>query len=249
MRYFIYFSYKGTAYHGWQYQPNALTVQAVLEDAFSLILRERVPLTAAGRTDTGVHAVQMVAHFDYDFSQKDLSNFIYRLNNLLPYDVAVEKIVPVSDDAHARFSAISRTYHYYVCTSKNAFYTMLCTRVPHTLDFAKMNDAAAVLLQTQDFASFCKAHTDVKTTFCKVTQAQWTEQVPGIWMFEITADRFLRNMVRAIVGTLFAVGKGKISKEEFERIINLRQREAAGDSAPAEGLYLYKVEYPKEIFA
>ena len=263
MRYFVYFSYKGTAYHGWQRQGNALTVQEVLEDAFQLILRQRVPITGAGRTDTGVHASMMVGHFDWPMRAEEReaaetaaletkeaalpNNFASRLNNLLPRDITVHNIRAVQPDTHARFSAVKRQYKYFCMEHKTPYFYDLVTRIPKNLDFERMNQAAALLLATRDFASFCKLHTDVKTTLCHVTRADWQQQGEQ-WVFTIEADRFLRNMVRAIVGTLFEVRRGRMSIEQFQQIIDRRQREAAGQSAPAEGLYLTQVEYPEEVF-
>lgn len=247
MRYFVYFSYKGTIYHGWQRQQNAITVQEVMEDAFSIIFRHPVSLVGAGRTDTGVHARRMVAHFDTEEPIADKERLTARLNNFLPRDITIDYFVPVIDTAHARFDAVSRQYQYFCIEEKSTFFPDLVTRIPRGMDFEKMNRAAALLLQTDDFASFCKLHSDVKTTLCKVTQAEWRQQ-GEYWVFTIEANRFLRNMVRAIVGTLFEVGRGKLTVDDFQHIISLRQREAASQSAPAEGLYLMEVRYPQEIF-
>ncbi|MBR1928504.1 MAG: tRNA pseudouridine(38-40) synthase TruA [Paludibacteraceae bacterium] len=252
MRYFVYFSYRGTSYHGWQRQQNAMTVQEVMEHCMSNVLRVPITLVGAGRTDAGVHASQMVAHFDMpdDSSPipKDNILLVGKLNSYLPQDIAIQQIIPVKSDAHARFSALSRTYHYYVIMSKSPFYRMLATHISYPLDFNKMNQAAKLLLETSDFASFCKLHTDVKTTICKVTKAEWTQVDESIWMFSIKSDRFLRDMVRAIVGTLFEVGTGKLTIDDFQRIIDAHDRCAARGSAPAVGLYLSKVEYPNDIF-
>ena len=239
MRYFIEFAYKGTHYHGSQVQPNGVTVQSVLEDAFRTIVRTPVALTFAGRTDAGVHAEQMFAHFDMDIEPPSAG----RLNRLLPQDIAVRRIYPVADDMHARFSAVSRTYEYRICTRKSPFAHDLRTYVPAPLDYNAMNEAAALLLGTHDFASFCKVHTDVKTTVCTVTEASWRTDDDGA-VFTITADRFLRNMVRAVVGTLFEVGRGKLSLQDFGAIISSLSRQAAGQSAPPEGLFLTAVRYP-----
>jgi len=238
MRYFIEFAYRGTHYHGSQVQPNGITVQQVLEQAFHTILRQPVALTFAGRTDAGVHAEQMFAHFDLDITPPTPD----RLNRLLPQDIAVSRIFPVADDTHARFSAVSRTYEYRICTRKSPFAHDLRTYVPGELDYTAMNEAAALLLGTHDFASFCKVHTDVKTTVCTVTEASWRTDDDGA-VFTITADRFLRNMVRAVVGTLMEVGRHKLSPREFEAIISSLSRQAAGQSAPPEGLFLTAVRY------
>ncbi len=241
MRYFVELAYLGSDFHGSQTQPNGITVQEVLEQAFATILRTPVPLTFAGRTDAGVHAEHMFAHFDFD--AKIPANLVARLNNLLPPAVAVYAIRPVRPDAHARFSALSRTYEYRILTAKDPFRYGRAARVAEGLDFEKMNLAAAKMLGRQDFASFCRVHTDVKTTFCTVTRAEWRDLV-----FTITADRFLRNMVRAVVGTLLDVGRGKMTVEDFENIIAQRNRCKAGQSALAEGLYLIDIQYDKNIY-
>ena len=267
MRYFVQFSYLGTNYHGSQTQPNGITVQETMEKAFSTILREPIALTFAGRTDAGVHARKMVAHFDFGTSFNfKLSTF----NSLLPDDIAVERIWQVSDDMHARFSAVARTYEYHITTVKDPFLINRATRVAPGLDFEAMNKAAQYLLGTHDFASFCKVHTDVKTTLCTVTHAQWTAtlqdrpkgteghptsptgallQPEGRYsptpIFTITADRFLRNMVRAVVGTLFEIGRGKRKPEDMLDILEQKNRCSAGQSAPAEGLYLVNIVYPE----
>jgi len=238
MRYFVEFAYNGSGFHGSQRQPNALTVQEVMEDAFSMVLREPVALTFAGRTDAGVHAEQMFAHLDITVSVERLVFSAERLNSLLPPSIVIRQIFPVADDMHARFSAVERTYEYRITTQKDPFRPNQVTRVAPGLDFEAMNRAARLLLGTHDFASFCKVHTDVKTTICTVTRAEWGNNV-----FTITADRFLRNMVRAVVGTLFEVGRGKMSIDEFQNVIDCRNRCAAGQSAPAEGLFLTKVSY------
>lgn len=238
MRYFIEFAYKGTAYHGSQVQPNGITVQSVLQDAFFTILRTPVALTFAGRTDAGVHAEQMFAHFDLD----DTPPTAERLNRLLPDDIAVRRIFPVADDMHARFSALSRTYEYRIATTKSPFTRDIRTFVPSPLDYEAMNEAARLLLGTHDFASFCKVHTDVKTTVCTITQAYWRHDAEGA-VFTVTADRFLRNMVRAVVGTLFEIGRHKCSPDDLSAVIASLSRQAAGQSAPPQGLFLTAVQY------
>ena len=238
MRYFIEFAYKGTAYHGSQVQPNGITVQSVLQDAFFTILRTPVALTFAGRTDAGVHAEQMFAHFDLD----DTPPTAERLNRLLPDDIAVRRIFPVADDMHARFSALSRTYEYRIATTKSPFTRDIRTFVPSPLDYEAMNEAARLLLGTHDFASFCKVHTDVKTTVCTITQAYWRQDAEGA-VFTVTADRFLRNMVRAVVGTLFEIGRHKCSTDDLSAVIASLSRQAAGQSAPPQGLFLTAVQY------
>ena len=242
MRYFITFSYDGTRYHGWQIQPNGLSVQEELERGLSLLLRCQVSVVGAGRTDAGVHARQMVAHFDLDtpVDEKQLAN---KLNKLLPQDIAVYKVECVADDLHARFSATSRTYYYYIHTAKDPFLRAYSCELHYPLDFAAMNKAAAMLKDYRDFAAFCKAHSDVKTTLCIVTAAQWHQIGPHSWYFEITANRFLRNMVRAVVGTLIDVGRGRLSLDGFRQVIENGQRTQAGESMPANALFLEKVEY------
>ena len=239
MRYFVDFAYNGAAFHGSQRQPNGITVQEVMEEAFATILRQPVALTFAGRTDAGVHAEHMFAHFDIEGLSVTDDGLRERLNSLLPATIAVHRIVAVPDDLHAHFSALSRTYEYRITTDKDPFRQDLVTRVAPGLDFEAMNNAAKILLGTQDFASFCKVHTDVKTTICTITHAQWKDNV-----FTITADRFLRNMVRAVVGTLFEVGRGRMTIDDFRNVIANKNRCSAGQSVPAAGLYLTKIEYP-----
>ena len=246
MRYFITFAYRGTDFHGSQTQPNGNTVQAEMEAAFATILRQPIPLTFAGRTDAGVHADKMVAHFDMDKAVP--VNFAARLNNLLPDTIAIIDLQPVKDDAHARFDAMERTYHYRITTRKDPFLYINHTRVAKGLDFEAMNKAARLLLGKQDFASFCRVHTDVKTTICDVKQAQWIQESKTEYIFVITADRFLRNMVRAVVGTLFEIGKGKMTEAQLAQIIAAHDRCKAGHSAPAEGLSLVEIKYPKNTY-
>ena len=250
MRYFLRFAYDGTAFHGSQRQPNGITVQQTMEQALAMIFREEVPLTFAGRTDAGVHAREMYAHLDIpdDNSTLLIQNSKFRLNGILPDSIAIFDIYPVTDDAHARFSATRRTYEYHIVDHKDPFLCQQATRVRPGLDFAAMNEAAQLLIGKQDFASFCRTNTDVKTTICDLTRAEWKELGNGHAVFTIAADRFLRNMVRAVVGTLFEVGRGKITKEQFAQVITQHNRCAAGDSAPAEGLFLTHIEYPQDIF-
>jgi len=245
MRYFITFAYRGTDFHGSQTQPNGNTVQAEMEAAFATILRQPVPLTFAGRTDAGVHAEKMVAHFDYDSELPN--NFAYRLNGILPDSIAVQHIQRVKDDAHARFDATARTYRYRISTRKDPFLCFTHTRVAPGLDFEAMNHAAQLLLGKQDFASFCRVHTDVKTTFCDVREARWVQESETEAYFVITADRFLRNMVRAVVGTLFEIGRGKMTESRLAEVIAAHNRCQAGHSAPAEGLSLVGITYPRDI--
>ena len=242
MRYFITLSYDGTAYHGWQIQPNGISVQGELQRGLSLLLRSEVQLTGAGRTDAGVHARMMVAHFDTD-SNIDCRQMAYKLNRLLPRDIVIQQIEQVGDDMHARFSATSRTYHYYIHTSKSAFLRHYSCMMPYQLDFEKMNEAARILMEYEDFGAFCKSHTDVKTTLCKVMKAEWHQVSADAWYFEITANRFLRNMVRAVVGTLVEVGRGRLSIADFRRVIEGKCRSDAGESMPANALFLVDITY------
>ena len=249
MRYFIKFSYLGTEFHGSQRQPNGITVQETMEQGLKMIFREEVPLTFAGRTDAGVHAREMFAHFDLTDCQLPIANnLVFRLNGILPNSIAIHDIVPVTEEAHARFTAKSRTYEYHIVDHKDPFSHDLATRVRPGLDFDAMNEAAKYLIGKQDFASFCRSNTDVKTTICDLTYAHWEVKENGHAVFTITADRFLRNMVRAVVGTLFEVGRGKMTIDQFAEVITQHTRTAAGDSAPAEGLYLTKIVYPEDIW-
>ncbi len=247
-RYFIQLSYKGTNFHGWQIQPNAITVQEVLNKAFSTILRENIEITGAGRTDTGVHSNYFIAHFDSineTLHQDD--KFIFKINGFLPTDIAVQKISKVKNEAHARFDAISRTYHYYIHQQKDPFLIESSYYLPQKLDVHLMNTASELLLNFTDFTSFSKLHTDVKTNNCKITEALWKQDNHRL-IFTITADRFLRNMVRSIVGTLIDIGKNKISLEDFTQIIESKNRSEAGVSVPAQGLFLSNIKYDKSIF-
>lgn len=247
-RYFIFISYNGTAYHGWQLQPGSITVQSVLEDALGTLLSEKISATGAGRTDAGVHAMVFCAHFDSAHSDLDnRKNFIYRLNRFLPKDISVSKIRKVVKDANARFSAKSRTYRYYISREKNPFRYESTWYIHGNLDIESMNQAAAVLLHYSDFTSFSKLHTDVKTNNCRITEARWDESGSDL-IFTITADRFLRNMVRAIVGTMADIGSGKKTVDDFRAIIEAKDRGMAGKSAPARGLYLTSIGYPEDIY-
>ncbi len=246
-RYFIYFSYDGAAYHGWQVQPNAITVQQVLEEALAKLVRQPVPLVGAGRTDAGVNAACMVAHGDFP-CEVDCAQLVYKLNKILPPDIAVSDVRRVKDDAHARFDALSRRYNYRVVTAKSPFARRYACRVLPGVDFEAMNRAAEILYEYTDFTSFSKLHTDVKTNNCKVTFARWRQVGDNEWVFEIEADRFLRNMVRAIVGTLLLVGRGKLTLDGFRAVIENKARGEAGDSAMGEALFLVDVKYPDDIF-
>lgn len=247
MRYFADIEFDGTAYSGWQIQPHSPSVQQTLEEALALFLRQKVDVTGAGRTDAGVHAAQMIAHFDLEECQ-DCEWIKHKLNGILPPDIAVHGVYPVSPDAHARFDAVSRTYKYYVTLDKSAFQRNYSWYLLNEPDFELMNSAAKLLLSTVDFTSFSKLHTDTKTNDCHVTEAGWERLSDGRWVFTITADRFLRNMVRAIVGTLMEVGRHRMTVDEFKSVILSKDRCQAGDSAPAQGLFLYKIEYPDDIY-
>ncbi len=246
MRYFIELSYKGTAYHGWQNQPNAKSVQEVLEKALSTLLRESMELIGAGRTDSGVHARQMFAHFD-TAQNVDFGELVFRLNSFLPQDIAVAGIKKVALEAHARFDAIERTYEYWVVQEKNPFYMDSAHCVLRPLDMSAMNEAAHILMEYQDFECFSKSNTDVKTFLCDVRTAIWKNDGEKL-IFTISANRFLRNMVRAIVGTLLDVGVHKRKPEAIRTIIESKDRGNAGASVPSKGLYLTKVSYPETIF-
>lgn len=247
MRYFIKLSYKGTNYHGWQIQPNAVTVQEELQKCFSLILKQDVSIIGAGRTDTGVHALQFYAHFDINERIHDIDKFIYKINSFLSQDIAIFDVFEVADDVHARFSALSRTYEYRIHQIKDPFLYDSSLRINYMLDFDQMNKAADCLYDYTDFTSFSKLHTDTSTNLCKIFNAEWIERGSEN-VFVIKADRFLRNMVRAITGTLFEVGKGNLDIRGFKSIIESKDRSLAGVSVPAHGLYLTGIEYPKGIF-
>lgn len=242
MRYFMRLAYNGAGYHGWQSQPNAVSVQECIEKAMSMIMRHEVAITGAGRTDAGVNAAMMIAHFDVATPICDIPTLIARLNSVLGKDIAIYDIFKVHDDAHARFDAVARTYKYFVHTDKSPFLYPFSWRATCKLDFDLMNVAAERLLDYTDFTSFSKLHTDVATNNCRVTHARW-EREGEQWVFTITADRFLRNMVRAIVGTLVDVGRGRISVEEFCAIIEKKNRCSAGTSMPGNALFLWHVEY------
>ena len=242
MRYFITLSYDGTRYHGWQVQPNGISVQGELQRGLSLLLRQSVAVTGAGRTDAGVHARMMVAHFDTE-ADVDCPQLAYKLNKLLPRDIAVQQVKLVADDMHARFSARARTYYYYIHTQKSPFLCHYSCQMHYQLDFSLMNQAAALLLEYDDFGAFCKSHADVKTTLCTVTKAEWRPLADGQWVFEISANRFLRNMVRAVVGTLIEVGRHRLTLDAFRRVIETGRRTEAGESMPANALFLQSIEY------
>jgi tRNA pseudouridine38-40 synthase len=245
MRYFIQLSYNGTPFVGWQIQPNGVSVQSELQRVFSLLLKQNIEITGCGRTDAGVHANCYYAHFDLENEIKqDLRvRLLTKINAILPKEIAVFKWVPVSDELHARFSAIDRTYKYYISYQKDPFAYQTTLRMFDTLDIEKMNQGAAILLHTEDFTSFSKLHTDVNNNLCTVTEAKWFIEDNKL-VFKITANRFLRNMVRAIVGTLIQLGKHKISIEQFQQIISEKNRSKAGSSVPAHALFLENIRYP-----
>lgn len=247
MRYFIYLQYDGTAYHGWQTQPNASSVQETIEKKLSMLLRRDIFIVGAGRTDAGVHARMMAAHFETD-AEFDSTELARRLNNVLPPDISIDRIVAVKADAHARFSPLSRTYRYYVTTRKSPFNRQYAYRIFYDLDIEAMNRAADRLFAYTDFTSFSKLHTDTKTNNCRIMEARWSETAPGEYVFVIKADRFLRNMVRAVVGTLMLVGRGRMDVAGFEKVIEGKDRCIAGDSVPGNALFLEDVEYPTDIF-
>lgn len=245
MRYFIELSYNGKNYHGWQIQPNAISVQEVLEQALSTITQQKIGVVGAGRTDAGVHATQIFAHFDID-QILDEQLFVYKLNAVLPKSIVVETVFRVTDDSHARFHAVKRSYEYRIITKKDPFLHEYTHLIKLPLDVDKMNEAAKILLKYTNFKCFSKVKTEVHTFNCDVTHAEWN-YVGGQLIFSVSANRFLRNMVRAIVGTLLNVGLGKIEVASIHDIIKSEDRGAAGVSVPAQGLYLTKVEYPENI--
>ncbi len=254
MRYFLKLSYNGERFHGWQSQPNAVSVQQTIEEALSVVTRLPIAITGAGRTDAGVHARVMYAHFDIDTPIEDKRRFLLSMNRLAGRDIAFSDLIPVHDDAHARFDATERSYKYFVTFRKTPFLYPFAWQSPSPLDIDRMNEAARILLSTDDFTSFAKLHSDTKTNICDVREAVWNTvgndaaQLPGLLedgiVFTITADRFLRNMVRAVVGTLVEVGRGKLSVEGFRDIISRQDRCSAGTSMPGNALFLWDVKYP-----
>lgn len=242
-RFFLRLSYRGAPFHGWQVQPNAVSVQGEVEKALSTVLRTPISIIGAGRTDTGVNARVMYAHFDYDRILPDKGRLLVSLNRLVGRDIAVQDIIPVHHEAHARFDATERCYKYFVSFEKTPFFYPLSWHCPNGLDLVKMNEAARLLVETEDFTSFAKLHSDTKTNICRVSKAEWTKEGVSAAVFTITADRFLRNMVRAVVGTLVDVGRGKLTLEDFRNIIERKDRCAAGQSMPGEALFLWDVKY------
>lgn len=235
----------GKAYHGWQRQPNAVSVQQVVEESLGTLLQEEIEVVGAGRTDAGVHAKQLFAHFDSEAPLPE--EFMFRINSLLPRDIAVNDLLKVNADAHARFDAISRSYEYHIARKKNVFLQDAAFFVQRELDVDKLKEAAQILLEYSDFKCFSRSRTDVHTYNCRIEKAEWEEQ-GEILIFHITADRFLRNMVRAVVGTLLQIGLGKRTVQDMHRVIKSQDRSEAGASVPAHGLYLTRILYPESIF-
>jgi tRNA pseudouridine38-40 synthase len=242
MRIFLWLSFDGTAYHGWQIQPNGMSVQEKVQQCLSTLLSQPIAVTGAGRTDAGVHARTMVCHFDID-KELDTNQLCYRLNRILPRDISCGRAERVSEDMHARFSAKRRTYRYFIHTQRDPFLRHYSVETHWKLDFTLMNEAAQWLTTQDDFKAFCKAGADNKTTLCQVTTAQWVSTSPTTWYFEIAANRFLRNMVRAVVGTLFEVGRHRMTLEQFREVVATGTRSDAGESMPAHGLFLWDIEY------
>jgi len=242
LRYFIKLAYNGTAYHGWQIQPNAASVQETLNKAFSVLLNSEINLMGAGRTDTGVHAREMYAHFDFE-NPFDIPKLVHKLNSFLPKDIVIYQIFRVDDEAHTRFDATKRTYEYHIHLFKDAFLQDQSWHFTQDLDVDLMNEAAKLLFNHTDFQSFSKVNTDVNTFDCTIFEAFWTKKGNKL-IFTISANRFLRNMVRSIVGTLVNIGLHKITLADFNAIIESKSRNKAGFSVPAHGLYLTKIEYP-----
>jgi tRNA pseudouridine38-40 synthase len=243
-RYFIVLQYNGKNYRGWQIQPNGPTIQSELNEKLSILLKEKVELTGAGRTDAGVHAKYYVAHFNVSRDlNEEIEYLIFKLNRFLPLDIRIISINPVDKNAHARFDAISRTYYYFISTRKEVFKNDFVWNLWYELDFNLMNAGAALLKEYKDFTSFSKLGSDINTNYCKIMSAEWKKQ-DDLLVFSITADRFLRNMVRAIVGTMVELGKRKITLDEFKDIIEAHDRSAAGESVPASGLFLWNIMYP-----
>lgn len=245
-RYFIEFAYRGTHYHGWQFQKNAHSVQAEMEKALSVILKQPSYLTGSGRTDTGVHATQQFAHFDTALNLEE-ADFVQRINGVLPKDIAVYALLKVRNDAHARFDAKWRSYLYKITLRKEPFEEERAWLLYYIPSVDKMNEASKLLLEHEDFQCFSKVHTDVNHFNCKIKEAYW-EQNGNQLLFHITANRFLRGMVRTIVGTLVQVGLGRLDSDQFQEILDSKNRSQAKAASPAQGLYLCKVVYPQEIF-
>lgn len=243
-RYFVHIAYEGTNYSGWQFQPNAMTVQQVIEDCMSKVLRTPIRVLGCGRTDAGVHAAEFVFHFEVE---ELVPEFIFRMNRILPNDIAFKRFYPVTSDAHARFSAYQRSYYYQITTEKSPFNRHYAWRITKSLNVDKMNQALKHLIGTKDFSSFAKLNTDVNHHFCDLFTAG-IEEKPGLIVVHISANRFLRNMIRAIVGTLVDVGLEKMNPKEFQTILDSKDRSKASTSAPANGLFLSDIKYPDSIF-
>lgn len=243
-RYFMHLSYRGRNFHGWQSQPNAVSVQSTIEDALSRYCRRPVAITGAGRTDAGVNARMMIAHLNLEQTPEEIPQLVAALNSMVGNDIAIYGLSPVHSAAHARFDATSRTYHYYLHIRKSPFCNDLSWRSPNNLDFEAMNVAAKMMCGRRDFTSFSKLHTDTVTNICDLTEARWEQIDEYNWRFVITADRFLRNMVRAVVGTLVDVGRGKLAPGQVMDIISRKDRCAAGTSMPAHALFLWNITYP-----
>lgn len=246
-RYFTRISFHGGNYHGWQVQPNALSVQQLIEEALSTILSDSIRITGAGRTDTGVHARDYVFHFDLDKPITKIDKLIYGLNSFLPHEVAIHDIRKVKENAHARFDAISRMYEYHIHIKKDPFLNSISTFIHYIPDIELMNEASKLMLEYEDFTSFCKLHSDNTSNICNVKEAGWIKH-GHTFVFTIKADRFLRNMVRSITGTLLELGRGKITISEFKTIIEMKDRTLAGPSLPPEGLFFTEVLYPNHIY-
>ncbi len=250
-RYFLTLSYNGIDFNGWQIQENtANTVEQVLEEKLAMLLKEKIDLVGCGRTDAGVNAKNYIAHFDSHCQDliENKDHWIYKFNTVLPPTIAIQNIQKVKEEAHARFYATQRVYYYYLNQHKNPFRDQFSWYVYGELDFDLMNKAAALLLDYQDFTSFSKVNTQNKTNNCKITKALWQRSGDQEWRFTISADRFLRGMVRAIVGTLVMVGKNKITLDDFKQIIEAKDRKVAGNNAPANALFLVGIDYPKELY-
>lgn len=240
-RYFLEISYDGTNYHGWQVQENAITVQQRINNAMEIVLKKPVETIGCGRTDAGVHASQFFLHFDANIIQKE--DFVYKLNSILPLDISIKKIINVEAEAHSRFDATLRTYHYHIHRNKNPFKNLYSWYMHYPVDMETMNKACKLLIGEKDFKCFSKTNTQVGSYVCTIHEAFWIENEDGI-SFTISANRFLRNMVRAIVGTMIDIGRGKMSLESLESIIESKNRSNAGASVPAQGLFLSEVKYP-----
>lgn len=242
MRLFLWLSFDGTAYHGWQIQPNGMSVQEKVQQCLSLLLREPITVTGAGRTDAGVHAHMMVCHIDTN-ANINSEQLCYRLNRILPRDICCQQVKQVSEELHARFSARKRSYRYFIHTQRDPFLRHYSVETHWNLDFELMNEAAQWLTGQKDFKAFCKTGADNKTTICQVFEAKWVRTSPSTWYFEIAANRFLRNMVRAIVGTLFEVGRHRMTLAQFKDVVTSGTRSDAGESMPANGLFLWDIKY------